>query len=264
MLINENLSLWDKTYVWTQGGDEWSAKWGSPEAQWFGCIYPRIHNFVPARTILEIAPGHGRWTKYLKDLASLLVIVDIAPTCIQTCKERFLGSSHIAGFVNDGKSLDMVPDGTVDFVFSFDSLVHAECDVLEGYLEQLGRKLTSDGVGFFHHSNIGAYAPQLGSGQMINSHGRAPSMTAEKFAAYCAQSNLSCIGQELINWLGNQLTDCFSIFTPKSSRWARPNVIHRNDQFMTEANTLMNLAPVYCDASWPDKAARQKLLEILR
>ncbi|MEK6280890.1 MAG: hypothetical protein AABN95_11100 [Acidobacteriota bacterium] len=28
---------------------------------------PRIHPFIPVGTILEIAPGYGRWTHYLKD-----------------------------------------------------------------------------------------------------------------------------------------------------------------------------------------------------
>ena len=49
----------------------------------------------------------------------------------------------------------MVEDGSIDFVFSFDSLVHVEADVLDAYLDQLARKLTPDGVGFIHHSNMG-------------------------------------------------------------------------------------------------------------
>ncbi len=52
----------------------------------------------------------------------------------------------------------MVADGSIDFVFSFDSLVHAEEDVIRSYLDQLGQKLRPDGVGFLHHSNLGEYA----------------------------------------------------------------------------------------------------------
>jgi hypothetical protein len=51
----------------------------------------------------------------------------------------------------------MVPDDSIDFVFSFDSLVHAEADVMQAYLNQLVRKLKLNGVGFIHHSNIGEY-----------------------------------------------------------------------------------------------------------
>ncbi len=36
----------------------------------------------PPATILEIAPGYGRWTQYLKDLCDQLVVVDLAERCI--------------------------------------------------------------------------------------------------------------------------------------------------------------------------------------
>jgi hypothetical protein len=46
----------------------------------------------------------------------------------------------------------MIADGSIDLAFSFDSLVHAEADVLSFYLAQLATKLRSDGVAFIHHS----------------------------------------------------------------------------------------------------------------
>ena len=54
-------------YDWKDEGEEWSAPWGTSSAQWFGAILPRIRDCLPAETILEIAPGFGRWTHYLKD-----------------------------------------------------------------------------------------------------------------------------------------------------------------------------------------------------
>jgi len=47
-------------YDWTHAGEEWSAPWGSSAAQWDGTIFPRIHDCLPSKTILEIAPGFGR------------------------------------------------------------------------------------------------------------------------------------------------------------------------------------------------------------
>ena len=84
-------------------------------------------------------------------------MVDMAEHCIDACRRRFASDTHISYHVNDGKSLEMVQDDSTDFVFSFDSLVHAEADVIEIYLRQLARKLTPNGVAFIHHSNIGAY-----------------------------------------------------------------------------------------------------------
>jgi hypothetical protein len=41
--VEPNSSLWNQHFDWSHGGDEWSACWGGPEAQWFGAILPRIH-----------------------------------------------------------------------------------------------------------------------------------------------------------------------------------------------------------------------------
>jgi hypothetical protein len=242
----DNIRRWNEEYDWTEGGDEWSVAWGGPDAQWFHTLYPRIRKFVPAGTILEIAPGFGRWTQYLKDLCSSLVVVDLAQVCIDACKTRFAGSPHIRYHVTDGKSLAMVEDGSIDFAFSFDSLVHVEMDVLEAYLEQLAVKLSPDGVGFFHHSNVGVYADLIASGTMTNHHWRGESCTAEKFRRFAERVGLSCIGQELANWGQDQyLTDCMSLFTRTGSRWARPHQVVENLRFMLEAQMARSLAPLY-------------------
>src|SRR5205085_9880200 len=122
----------------------------------------------------------------------------------------------------------MVPDKSIDFVFSFDSLVHAEIDVLEEYLIQLADKLKPDGVGFIHHSNLGVYRfysymksilPR-GTGLLrklglVENDGlRAISMTAESFEQCAKKVGLQCVTQEIINWNSERLIDCFSTFTP--------------------------------------------------
>ena len=161
--VKWNRLTWDVDYSWADGGDNWSEPWGGPEKQWRGAILPRIRAFVPARTCLEIAPGHGRWTQFLKDLCDQLIVVDLSSSCITACEQRFADCPNIRYHVNDGRSLAMLPDGSIDFAFSFDSLVHAEADVLESYLQQLALKMTNDGVGLIHHSNLGQYKVNCGT-----------------------------------------------------------------------------------------------------
>ncbi len=155
--VEWNKKVWDGGYDWSAGGDNWSSAWGSPEAQWTWSLRPRIERFLPTGTILEVGPGFGRWSQFLAGLCDRLVLVDLSEQCIAACRERFESQRHVQFHVNDGTSLDMVEDGTVDLAFSFDSLVHAEMDVLEGYLDQLQRKLSPDGVVVFHHSNLGSF-----------------------------------------------------------------------------------------------------------
>ncbi len=109
---------------WKDGGEEWSKPWGNSAAQWAGAIFPRIRDCLPAGTILEIAPGFGRWTHYLKDHCDNLWLVEKSEQCFQACQRRFGSDPRIKIYHNDGRSLSMLPDNSVDFVFSFDSLVH--------------------------------------------------------------------------------------------------------------------------------------------
>lgn len=251
--------------------------------QWNGCLLPRLHAFVPAPTILEIAPGYGRWTQYLKDLCDRLIVVDCAEKCIESCEQRFASSANIEYHVNDGQSLAMVPDGVVDLAFSFDSLVHAEADVLESYLTQLAKKLTPNGVGFIHHSNVGEFkdyfsrvkSPKSPSPldrlarvrglwrvhAMLNKqvppedtidHWRAYSMTAARFNELAENAGLKCLSQEIINWRTSPevLIDCISTFTRKGSSWERPNRVLVNRAFMDETNAISKLAGLYSTASF--------------
>jgi SAM-dependent methyltransferase len=155
--IADNLRVWDREYAWPEGGDEWSRDWGNAECQWFGFLLPRLHKFLPTGAALEIAPGFGRWTQFLQPQCERLLLVDLAPKCIEHCRSRFANCSNLEYFVNDGSSLDMIQDESLDFVFSYDSLVHADNSVLASYVRQIGHKLKPGGWAFIHHSNARKY-----------------------------------------------------------------------------------------------------------
>lgn len=247
--IDDNRKTWDEHYEWDDGGDVWSTAWGGPDMQWYGALMARAHLFLPAPTILEIAPGFGRWTQFLKDACERLIAVDVAEKCVRACKARFAESSHVEVHLNDGKSLGMVEDGEIDFAFSFDSLVHVEADAMEAYVGELGRVLAPDGVAFIHHSNIGAY-PEL-----ENPHHRGTSMTAEKFVQYSSENDLNCVGQELLNWgSAGGLIDCISVATKPGSRWDRDLVVVKNDGFAEETRRLQRLATAFGARSFSDPA----------
>jgi SAM-dependent methyltransferase len=129
--LRQNLSTWTDSKSWEAQGDEWSDAWGGPGPQWQESILPRIRDYLPAGHILEIAPGFGRWTQFLAAQCLTLTLVDLSPQCIAACRQRFARLGHLRYHVNDGLSLSMLPDRSVDFAFSFDSLVHAELSVIE-------------------------------------------------------------------------------------------------------------------------------------
>jgi ubiquinone/menaquinone biosynthesis C-methylase UbiE len=258
--VDENAAFW-AGYDWAEAGEEWSEGWGGSHAQWYGVILPRIAHYLPASSMLEIGPGHGRWTSYLREHCTSLAIVDLDEACIKACRQRFEEDSRITCHVNDGMSLAMIDDESVDFAFSFDSLVHADAEVLSSYLGELARTLAPEGVGFVHHSNAGRYRRYFEFQERIP-RGRARErlyalrfldrprwrtldMTAERFRASCEAAGLQCISQEVIPWTTRRLIDCFSTFTRPSSRWARPNRILVNRRFMSEAAAIKRRARLY-------------------
>ena len=253
--VEENLQSWSH-YDWSQRGDEWSYRWGGTEYVWWGTVFPRVQAFLPANGILELGPGFGRCTQYLKNFCKELTVVDLVERCIEACKERFSDCGHISYFCNDGKSLNMVPDDSIDFIFSWDSLVHCECDVIENYVAEFARVLKPNGAGFVHHANMGYYRSREDGEEFIknnNVHWRAVSMSGELFEKYCRESGLQCVAQELIGWGGEILNDCFSSFVPQGSILARPNVVREDEKFMDEVDHLAALAEMYSPARFAEK-----------
>jgi hypothetical protein len=226
--VDQNVRLWNEDHDWPLSGDEWSVSWGGARAQWYGCIFPRISYFLPAEHILEIAPGYSRWTQFPQKHATCLTLVEVAPRCIAACRSRFSGLEHLRYHVNDGRSLDMIEDESLDFVFSFDSLVHADSDTMRSYVLQIARKLRLGGTAFLHQSNLGAYKRWLstkrvlvklcrGSSRLgnllIHDCTREPEMTATLMRRFCQEAGLTCTTQEIIPWESSRRPiDCFSVF----------------------------------------------------
>lgn len=221
--VSENHTAWSGEYDWAARGEEWSRTWGGPDAQWWTTVFPRIRAFVPAARILEIAPGYGRWTHFLKDLCEELIAVDLSEECVGACRERFAAFPHVEAHANDGLTLPMVADASVDFAFSLDSLVHVEQDVLDSYLAELARVLAPEGVAFVHHSNMGAYDIAPGTAP----HWRGATASAVLVEAAARSLGLACTAQERLQWGKNHeyLNDCFTVVCRAGSDRERPNVV---------------------------------------
>ena len=206
--VEEQKALWTN-YPWPEAGDEWSKNWGGSDGLWFGLLYPRLRHFLPLGRpvghILEIACGHGRVTQFLSRHAERYTGIDLVEKCVEYCRARFAAQTHCAFHLTDGKSLDMVGDGSVDVAFSWDSLVHCDHDVMEAYAHGLARVLRPGGVAMLHHSNFGEDAPRLAPEVVSGkNHRRTPTMTAALMRGYCRDAGLAAVVQEIIPWGGSK------------------------------------------------------------
>jgi len=211
--IKKNNEIWDSPEHWDKGslgscgglehGEKWSCSWGDSATQWSISLYPRIKKFLPAENILEIGAGHGCWSEYLLRNCEQLFLNDISENCLNYCRQRFSQNDNVSYYKTEGERLSGIKDNSIDFVFSFDSLVHADIRVMESYITEINRVLKDGGYAFIHHSNL----KQYGGERYENSHMRDPSVSAELVRDGCKNAGIACLIQEVIPWTYENLTD---------------------------------------------------------
>ena len=194
--IKKNLQAWDQTYAWPKHGDEWdgqAALCGVPYATWKESmvqhlLVPHIDN---RSHVLEIAPGHGRWTEYLVKLAGHVTVVDLSPTCLDYCRNRFQAHRNIDYVLTPGDRLPGCADGGIDFVWSYDSFVHMDRHVIRAYLGEIRRVLKSGGSAIVHHSNVEDPATH----QQDAALGWRSAMNADLFRELAQDAGLTVVSQ---------------------------------------------------------------------
>jgi len=138
---------------------------------------------------------------------------------------------------NDGMSLRHASNKSVDFVFSFDSSVHATAEVMSAYVAEILRVLNVNGVAFIHHSNW----LEVG-GRVQNEHGRGPGVSADFVQQAVVQARGTVLIQEKINWGYKECTDCLSLFAYNGQ--SEPVLIENHD-FMLEGNNIRKYQSPY-------------------
>ena len=156
--IRANRQKWDKDHPWPEDGDEWKGQaidCNVPYRQWKQSLIDNLiaPNVTSGMHVLEIAPGHGRWTEVLLARARKVSAVDLSQNCLDFCSRRFAGQ-NIAFFLTNGNSLPPEFTGSIDFLWSYDAFVHMAPDVVEAYFREIARVLKRDARAIVHHADI--------------------------------------------------------------------------------------------------------------
>ena len=149
---DENRRFWNDEYDWSDGGESWT-----PDETWRREILAAtLEKHLRADSdVLEIGPGAGRFTaEVVKRNPSRLVLVDLAPRCLDLCRERFAEHDFVEYRLNDGRSLPFLDDASIDFVWSFDVFVHVEADDLAAYFAEFRRVMRPGALGIVHYASI--------------------------------------------------------------------------------------------------------------
>jgi SAM-dependent methyltransferase len=155
--VSDNLAQWDVHHAWTEEGDEWAgqaAACGVPYQDWKKGMVERYQPLGPrGGTVLELGPGHGRWSEALVERAGLLVLCDVSPNCLDACRQRLAGRGRLRTHLSGGSDLPGDLSGAVDAVWSYDCLVHVGPLDFQQYLVEMARVLKPGGIAVLHHAN---------------------------------------------------------------------------------------------------------------
>ena len=252
--IKKNVEIWDSADHWDNGslgsggglehGEKWSRSWGDSATQWSISLYPRIKKYLPAESVLEIGAGHGRWSEYLLRYCDQLHLNDISNNCLNYCRQRFVQNDNVSFYKTEGAKLTEIKDNSIDFVFSFDSLVHADLGVIESYIAEINRVLKKGGHAFIHHSNFHQY----GDVDYEHNHMRDPTVSAKLFRECCENVGMNCLIQEIIPWKQENLIDekyIDTISILQSSDNKVETIIKENKLFVQEQEIAQSIYALY-------------------
>jgi ubiquinone/menaquinone biosynthesis C-methylase UbiE len=136
----------------------YGAQWGDPEVRGLrylvqrllrpkaapGPLYKVVDRYLrpyvtPESAVLEIGSGGGRWTRYLV-AARRVVCVDINQEFFPLLSAKFPGAP-LEFYQSSGCELRGIDGDSIDFVFSFGTLVHIEPHDIRQYLDEIRRVL---------------------------------------------------------------------------------------------------------------------------
>ena len=129
----------------TTDESELESLWAKRTADELACLTDGIP-LDPDWTCLEIGSGIGRLLKPIAERCHKVIGVDISEKMTEHARAYLRNVENVELFVNDGRTLSMVPNGSIDFVYSLLTFQHITLiEVVEGYLAEVARVLKPDG-----------------------------------------------------------------------------------------------------------------------
>ena len=163
----------DMYYTQERTTNIYGSQWGDPEdfASSPGLAMVKNHFILPYVredvTVAEIGPGGGRWTQYFRP-AKHVYIIDPFEQMLNETKIVF-GQNNITAIQNSGTDFPGIPEGSINYLFTFDVFVHLDLEVIEQYLINAKKILHDHGTMFIHYGDKTKYEGAQNIGYAWNS-----------------------------------------------------------------------------------------------
>jgi ubiquinone/menaquinone biosynthesis C-methylase UbiE len=190
---------------WEKGGPDFDYFKAADQKEWIATfwdndsIFYSLFRKLDLTSVLEIACGTGRHSLQVADRIQKLYLLDSSAGALEIAREKFRNYPQVTYLHNPdglGISQEMLPDGAVTAVFSYDAMVHFEKEAVQAYVKDSFRVLQKGGFALFHHSN---YDKNPG-GKFSDNPGWRNYMTWELFEKMAVGSGFTIVTSSVISY----------------------------------------------------------------
>jgi len=95
--------------------------------------------------VLDLGCGYGRFVEFYAPLASFVYGVDVTAYIIDICKTKYAGIENVEFIKNNGYTLEMIDDNSIDLVSCYTVFQHIPRKATQSYIKEFSRILKPDG-----------------------------------------------------------------------------------------------------------------------
>lgn len=178
------------------------------DRHWDDIVWPMLKRYnIDYTATADFACGRGRNTEKLRTLAKEVTMIDVNAENIIFCREYFKDDRNIRFVLCSGYTIENVEDESFTFLYTYDSMVHFDIELIIAYLPEFTRTLKKGGTLFVHHSN---YTGAPGADFRKNPHWR-NYMSRDLFRHLATRAGLKVVSQNVIGWGGVRGLDCLTL-----------------------------------------------------
>ena len=189
-LVNEVAKPWDNSPYYENAEKLIYIFWGDKSE------FIRLFEKLDLTKTLELACGHGRHAEIVQPMATELILMDVFQDNLDVCKKRLYEKTNVDFIFGNGYSFEPAEDASLSAIYCYDAMVHFAPKLVEMYIKDTARVLSSGGMALFHHSNFDAPTDQ--------SYGKNPharnKMTRKTFNNFVSSSGLEIVEAFEMDW----------------------------------------------------------------
>jgi SAM-dependent methyltransferase len=178
------------------------------DSHWERHIWPMLSRYpIDFSRTMDFACGYGRNARKLREVgAKLVTLVDVHSENVAYCEDNLVPLGGFDVFQNTGYDLMGIQSGAYTHIYSFDSMVHFDLEIVLSYIAEFARVLQPGGTAFVHHSNCTA---RPGASFRDNPHWR-NFMSDAIFRHASIRNGFQILDQQRLSWAGEDI-DCVTL-----------------------------------------------------